>query len=281
MILLDKNYLKESYNQLSEDFQKTLESLKDYEINQTPSNSGWTVAQVVSHITKANDSRFLIAKGRSCDRSPVERIPELENIFMNFELKMESPEFILPDQKVFSKEACILNVKKCFLSLIDRLEDCNTEEIIKTPFGDLTKWEMANFLIFHSKRHLFQLRNLALSLKVEHRATVALAFSLGKFNETYPFLAKNIHWTVIGERSISGKNAVFERCEQVAAYFSSVEIDFKTEQIIKEDSNVVIRGTAKFIRNMDTISFVSACDVYEFNKDNLLVSINSYCIPIT
>ncbi len=108
---------------------------------------------------------------------------------------------------------------------------------------------------------------------------IALHFSTGQFEKVYAFFAEDIIWNIIGENSLSGKKAVMENCEQVAAYFKTVQTDFKTTGIVSENNRVTIEGSAEFIKDGQTVAFVWACDVYVFTEDNTLLQINSYCIP--
>jgi hypothetical protein len=110
---------------------------------------------------------------------------------------------------------------------------------------------------------------------------IALAFSNGEFEKTEEYIADEAVWEVIEENTFIGKKAIMENCNQVAAYFKSVTTDFKTLNIIAEENKVVINGTAEFIRNGQQISFVSACDLYEFNKNDQIKRITSYCIQTT
>ena len=41
---------------------------------------------------------------------------------------------------------------------------------------------------------------------------------------------------------------------------------------------VVVNGTAEFLKDGKQISFISACDIYEFNEDKKIEKITSYCI---
>ncbi|MCP9764279.1 nuclear transport factor 2 family protein [Lacihabitans soyangensis] len=107
---------------------------------------------------------------------------------------------------------------------------------------------------------------------------IALAFSNGEFEKTTEFIAENAVWEVVEENTFIGKEAIIENCNQVAAYFKSVTTDFKTLNIIAQDNKIVINGTAEFSRNGQRISFVSACDLYEFNENDLIQRITSYCI---
>ena len=107
---------------------------------------------------------------------------------------------------------------------------------------------------------------------------IAQAFSKGNFELTYSYLADNVQWTVVGEDYFDGKKSVMDNCGQVASYFKSVTTNFKTINIIADNNRVAVSGTAEFIRDDKRVNFVSACDVYEFNDNNELQTITSYCI---
>ncbi len=107
---------------------------------------------------------------------------------------------------------------------------------------------------------------------------IAKAFSNGEFEKAYKYISDNAVWTVIEENMFTSKQAIIDHCEQVSSYFKSVTTDFKTLNIISDGNKVVINGTAEFLRNNERVSFVSACDIYEFNDQNKIQKITSYCI---
>ena len=108
---------------------------------------------------------------------------------------------------------------------------------------------------------------------------IAEFFSLGSFEVTFSYLSDSITWNIVGEKVFEGKAAVVANCDQTRAYFNTVQTDFRIDNIIAEDNQVVVRGTAAFMRDGKQINYVSACDVYEFNDHNQLERISSYCIP--
>lgn len=110
------------------------------------------------------------------------------------------------------------------------------------------------------------------------KTELAIAFSNGEFEKTNDFIADDAIWDVIEENKFVGKDAILDQCSQVGAYFKSVTTDFKTMNVIQDKNHVVVNGTAEFIRNNQRVSFVSACDVYEFNAHGKIQSITSYCI---
>ena len=107
---------------------------------------------------------------------------------------------------------------------------------------------------------------------------IAIAFSNGEFDRANDFIADDAVWEIVEEDKFVGKNAIIENCNQVAQYFKSVTTDFKTINVISDENKVVINGTAEFLRGNKRVSFVSACDLYEFNGKNQIQKITSYCI---
>ena len=110
------------------------------------------------------------------------------------------------------------------------------------------------------------------------KTEIAKAFSNGEFEKTYTFISDNAVWTIVEEDTFTGKDAILDNCEQVGNYFKSITTNFKTLNIITDDLKVVVNGTAEFLRDNKRVSFVSACDIYEFNNNNQILNITSYCI---
>jgi ketosteroid isomerase-like protein len=111
-----------------------------------------------------------------------------------------------------------------------------------------------------------------------NKEEIAQAFSIGEFEKIYNFISDDADWTIVAEKIIPGKKAITDHCEQVSNYFKSVTTDFKTVNIITDGNKVVINGTAEFLRDNKRVSFVYACDIYEFNDKNHIQHITSYCI---
>lgn len=107
---------------------------------------------------------------------------------------------------------------------------------------------------------------------------IAQAFSTGMFEKNYEYIAEDTEWIVVEENHFKGKQAILHNCKQVGAYFKSVTTDFKILNVISDRHHVVVSGTAEFIKNNQCVSFVSACDLYEFDEGNKIQKITSYCI---
>lgn len=107
---------------------------------------------------------------------------------------------------------------------------------------------------------------------------IARAFSIGEFNKIYDFISDDAVWNVIEDEKITGKHSIVSKCEQVRSYFKTVTTDFRMINMIAEGNKVMINGTAEFRRNNQQVSFVSACDIYEFTDTCHIKNITSYCI---
>ncbi|MBC7745798.1 MAG: nuclear transport factor 2 family protein [Flavobacterium sp.] len=110
------------------------------------------------------------------------------------------------------------------------------------------------------------------------KTEIAKAFSNAEFEKIYKFISDNAVWTVVEEGVFTGKQAIIDNCDQVSNYFNSVTTDFKTLNIIADGNKFAISGTAEFLRENKRVSFVSACDIYEFNDQDQIQTITSYCI---
>lgn len=110
------------------------------------------------------------------------------------------------------------------------------------------------------------------------KETIAKLFSNGQFEAVFKYLSDNIVWVTIGENTITHKDDLIKHCQKVKLYFQSVETEFAISDVITSGNKVVITGTAKFINDEKFVSTISACDIYEFNDDNKIKSITSYCI---
>lgn len=107
---------------------------------------------------------------------------------------------------------------------------------------------------------------------------IAEMFSKGEFEKTYDFITEDAIWIVVEEDSLVGKKSIIKNCRRVSTYFKSVTTKFETINMISDKNNVVINGTAEFLRENKRVSFVSAYDLYEFNDKNEIHKITSYCI---
>lgn len=137
-------------------------------INTVPADSdlikdSWTAAQLAIHITKSNRAiaQALEMEGKTVERNPGERVKELREMFLNFNTKFQSPQFLRPKWENYLKETLVADLKKSIDQLSQIRNRTNLSEIISLPaFGEITKLELLYFVLYHTQRHIQQLKNI-------------------------------------------------------------------------------------------------------------------------
>lgn len=166
---MNPTLILQSFESLREQYTELLGSLSEEEINKIPFPTSWPAAFLVDHITKANESSILKKIGRPAERAVDEQVPQFRTLFLDFELKMKTPDFLIPEDRMYSKKECIERIENVFNELKFNTKNTNLEEILDTdgPLGSITKWELINFIDFHSQRHLHQLKGIVKALRNE------------------------------------------------------------------------------------------------------------------
>lgn len=148
------------------EFLLNLESVNASLTNQHPFNGGWSIGQVVEHIHKSDKGMifFLSGPSKKGDRPPDQHIPVMEKIFLNFNEKLNSPDFIIPEDKIYEKDNLIFRFKNERQEILEILEKADlTETCTAAPFpgiGEVTRLEILAFVNVHTQRHIHQLKRI-------------------------------------------------------------------------------------------------------------------------
>lgn len=160
---IDTTLLFQSLDKATDEFYKLVSMVDETKFNKVPFEDGWSVAQVATHVKKSNKA---IAQGLQMDGTPSnrnseERIDELKKIFLDFSAKYQSPEFIIPENKIYQKDIVLGQLQHSIEELKRLRNHTNLDEIISLPaFGEITKLEILHFVLYHTQRHIHQLKNI-------------------------------------------------------------------------------------------------------------------------
>lgn len=149
------------------DLLAAVSSIDEEKFNTIPFERSWTAAQVSEHILKAVGADVLYGETEPANRQPDEKVKATADLFLNFDIKMQSPDFILPSDEPQNKEALKAALEKAFdrlitaASTLDLTEICLTFEI--PGFGFFTRLEFLSFFNVHAQRHTRQLKNIAVA----------------------------------------------------------------------------------------------------------------------
>jgi hypothetical protein len=165
MKTLEKN-ISATFSELND----TLSVFSDAQLDQVPFEGSWTPGEVAEHIIKSLSGIKFFLEGpvKEPGRAPAEKIKALEDLFLNFEIKMKSPDFILPQAKQHDKEEQLRVLNELEQQMLDgaKLDLSLLCEAGEFPtFGYLTRLEWIHFFLAHTQRHTHQLKNILLTLK--------------------------------------------------------------------------------------------------------------------
>ncbi len=153
--------------QVTDTLVQLLLRVDEQHLNNKPGPDRWSIAQVADHITLSNNSiaKALALKGKPVDRNPGERINELKSIFLDFSKKFQSPEFIVPTKDIYDSDLLLKELQKSIKRIRERMYEDDLDELINHPaFGNISKFEILHFVLYHTQRHLRQINEIAANL---------------------------------------------------------------------------------------------------------------------
>jgi hypothetical protein len=163
---VNKQQLLEELEQTTHDLLQTIASFDQEMLNTIPFEGSWTAGQVAEHLLKAESGIPEVLSGPVAPAArPIdEMVPVIESIFLDFNTKMKTPEFILPSAGPHDRQV-LLNGFELVRTELQRLAGAEDLTKVCTSFsfpqmGELTRWEWLNFALCHSKRHTRQLKNI-------------------------------------------------------------------------------------------------------------------------
>lgn len=140
------------------------------QINIVPFEGSWTAAQLVRHMIMSNSGFAEMIKGpvKETHREPDELVEKIKSDFLDFTTKMKSPDFVKPAMEHYQKTDLLNNLKNVKESIREVIENADLTKTcisFKLPgYGYLTRLEAAHFVLFHTQRHIHQLKNISRKL---------------------------------------------------------------------------------------------------------------------
>lgn len=106
---------------------------------------------------------------------------------------------------------------------------------------------------------------------------IAEAFCSHRFAETFPYMADEIKWNMVGRGELIGREAVIAHCNKGTKFLETVSTTDLKLKIYRAETCVIVEGAAQFQDKDNQTSSVASCDVFQFS-DGRLVEITSYVI---
>ncbi|HVI47720.1 MAG TPA: DinB family protein [Chitinophaga sp.] len=166
---MDKQELLIEVENTSAELLKLFSSLDEEQLNKVPFEGSWTAGQLAEHLIKATSAGLLYTSTTPTIRQPDEKLEPIRNLFMNFDVKFESPDFIRPTSTYHKKDEVEQTLQSRWNEMqqaaetLDLTATCTGFDL--PGFGQLTRMELIGFAAIHTQRHIRQLRNIISKVK--------------------------------------------------------------------------------------------------------------------
>jgi hypothetical protein len=143
-----------------------LDGFKPEQLNKVPFEGSWTPGQVTDHIMKAQAGTpdLLNRRAEPANREPGEKEAAIKKMFLDFNIKMKSPDFILPSDKPLDKDQLMNGIKNQSKEILNAMQANDATEVctgFEIPgFGPFTRLEWLYFITYHTQRHVWQLERM-------------------------------------------------------------------------------------------------------------------------
>ena len=145
-----------------------MSAVDEDKVNTVPYDGSWTAPQLLRHVTKSIDgmTRAMHMDRKPAKRDPGQRIEELKKIFLDFSKKLTQPDFIVPEERIYEKQSAIKELNESFNRFKESASNANPDDLIEgLPLGPITKLEIIHFVLYHTQRHLHQMKKICEALK--------------------------------------------------------------------------------------------------------------------
>lgn len=163
---MEKQLINEIENTADELLQ-LIDSFQQETFNEVPFKDSWTPGQVAEHIFLSASGILSTVNGNTgpTQRDPHQMIAPLRDAFLNFNIKMQSPDFIIPSQEPKDKAKLLRSMKNTWIGLAQAAgtQDLNATclDFEMPTVGNLTRIEWISFAVVHTQRHIWQLKKIA------------------------------------------------------------------------------------------------------------------------
>lgn len=164
------NELLSELTHTTDELMRLLSPLSEEQLNTVPFEGSWTAGQLGDHLYKSYGlAAILDGKTEPTTRPADEKIGPVKKVFLNFEIKMKSPDFIVPSIGHFDKAVLLNGLTKRINSIkdfINKKEDLSPTCLdFQLPnAGTLTRTEWIQFMTVHTVRHVHQLKGIVAAL---------------------------------------------------------------------------------------------------------------------
>lgn len=145
------NKLYSEFTQNTNELISLLSGLTSEQFNKTPFEGSWTVAQIGDHLLQSYGVAEILNGKKEPTNWTENKIDPIREVFLNYDLKMDSPDFIIPSDDFIKKETLIKGLEKRSSFIANYIKSDNDLSLTCLDFelpvnGKLTRVEWIEFM---------------------------------------------------------------------------------------------------------------------------------------
>ena len=168
---METKELQSDINKTFKELGEIISSFDEDQINLIPFEGSWTAGQVAEHIllSVSGFEKTLNGSVAETERAPDALKDKIKASFLDFTTKMKSPDFIIPAEKNYEKDKLTKTLENfrgkinLAMETMDLSKTCLAFEL--PVLGFLTRLESIYFILYHTQRHIHQMKNIYQKLK--------------------------------------------------------------------------------------------------------------------
>ncbi len=170
-ITSQKKQISAAINTTINDLMQLLSSFNDEQINVVPFTGSWTAGQLSKHVLMSNLGFIEIMNGpyKETQRQPDKMVQKIKSDFLDFSTKSQSADNLKPPLIDYNKNELLIALETLkenmnqVIEISDLTKTCTAFEL--PIYGFLTRWEALHFILYHTQRHIHQLKNILKNFK--------------------------------------------------------------------------------------------------------------------
>ena len=168
---IKKEEISAEINKTITDLLQLLTLFGEKQINVIPFEGSWTAGQLAKHVLMSNLGFIEIINGtfKETQRQPDEMVQKIKTDFLDFSTKGQSADNLKPALIDYSKNELLISfetLKEKINHVIETSDLTKTCTAFELPiYGFLTGWEALHFILYHTQRHIHQLKNILKKIK--------------------------------------------------------------------------------------------------------------------
>ncbi|SIT79639.1 DinB family protein [Edaphobacillus lindanitolerans] len=144
---------------------QAVSGLSDEELNRKPENGGWSIKQILEHLSLMEGTVAKTIKLQAKNGETVKTEERPIEASVNRDVKVDAPEFVIPSEDFATKNELEQRLAAS-RSILQRAVESTDERSLETKafphpvFGMMKLKQWIPFVGFHEKRHIEQIREV-------------------------------------------------------------------------------------------------------------------------